>query len=241
MARPREQTYDDGFFSRIDTEAKAYWLGFVMCDGSLAKRSPNIRLKVTAAEEDLGHLAALTRAVQFKGPLRRSVKAYMPNAQPVWDMILSGRKIVDDLERLGMSIGDKASNGWPDVGQDGFRHFVRGVMDADGSWGVYVEPRGQSRKLKLLVQLTTTRTIAKRIGQAFAAVAGCSMPAMQTGNCANPGIAAWSISGRGNMQRIANYLYRDATVFLERKRASAHKAWTETLNYVRTHHPCQFA
>lgn len=236
MARPRRDTYNDLYFSEITTPEQAYWLGFVMCDGCLSERSPNIRLKVALSKADELHLLAFKQALDYIGPIRRYEVGR--TGKFISEIILSGRKIVDDLKALGMRVGNKPQSVFPETpGLE--RHVVRGMLDADGSWGVYREPRGNSIKLKFTIQVTTARHMAERCAAILSRVAGCKSPAIQNGNCAEPDVVAWSISGRGNMQRCANYLYDQAQVFLDRKRDTAIKAWTEKNQYVRAHHPCR--
>ena len=49
-------------FDVIDTEEKAYWIGFIWCDGYNSKRyrgknsTPNYEFKLSLMEDDIGHL-----------------------------------------------------------------------------------------------------------------------------------------------------------------------------------------
>ena len=40
----RLYSFNNNFFDTIDTEEKAYWIGFIWCDGYVAKRIRNGRL-----------------------------------------------------------------------------------------------------------------------------------------------------------------------------------------------------
>ena len=48
----RKYNFDENFFDKIDTEEKAYWLGFIYADGAIFKRTLSIRLST----KDIHHL-----------------------------------------------------------------------------------------------------------------------------------------------------------------------------------------
>lgn len=56
---------DETFFSVIETEEKAYWLGFIAADGCIRKnKSGSYELSIHLAEKDIEHLAAFKSAIQ---------------------------------------------------------------------------------------------------------------------------------------------------------------------------------
>lgn len=51
----RKYKFDENFFENIDTEEKAYWLGFIYADGAVFKRTLSIRLST----KDIHHLSLI--------------------------------------------------------------------------------------------------------------------------------------------------------------------------------------
>lgn len=48
--------YNDQFFKRIDTEEKAYWLGFLYADGYIANSGKRHIVELCLCEQDLTHV-----------------------------------------------------------------------------------------------------------------------------------------------------------------------------------------
>ena len=52
----RKYVIDHHFFDEIDTEEKAYWLGFITADGNVMQTKTGSTLRVILAVKDAGHL-----------------------------------------------------------------------------------------------------------------------------------------------------------------------------------------
>lgn len=62
----RKHPLDEGFFDSIDSEEKAYWLGFVTADGGVYEG----RLAVNLKHTDRRHLVKLKKALRTTAPIR---------------------------------------------------------------------------------------------------------------------------------------------------------------------------
>src|SRR6516164_7789593 len=63
----RKHEADFAFFQQIDTEAKAYWLGFILGDGSVYRQGDHLKFKLSAAEEDADHLQQFATDIRWTG------------------------------------------------------------------------------------------------------------------------------------------------------------------------------
>lgn len=61
----RRYTVDETFFDQIDTEEKAYWLGFLTADGGIARNRILPGLKVS----DIGHLHKFVASLESDHPV----------------------------------------------------------------------------------------------------------------------------------------------------------------------------
>jgi deoxyuridine 5'-triphosphate nucleotidohydrolase len=116
---------DDYFFERLDTEAKAYLLGWIASDGAIQ----NSQISIYVHRKDTHTLARLRDIVSPSLPLKHKKKDLV-------GFTLNSTRIVEDVCRwLEIAPGKKDSAvGFPELGDERLRWaFVRGLFDGDGS------------------------------------------------------------------------------------------------------------
>ena len=133
MHKNRKYPLDESFFEHIDTEEKAYWLGFIMADGynNIKKKYVNIRLSLI----DETHLLKFAEALKTTKPIRRVIaKAYKSDKYESCQLTIDSSKISKQLELLGVDGTKSKSLAFPKIlPTDLYRHFIRGYFDGDGS------------------------------------------------------------------------------------------------------------
>lgn len=129
----RLYTVNKNFFSVIDTEEKAYWLGFIMGDGCVHgdDNRENWTLSVGLKRKDEHHLVKLLNSLQATNKISR----YLVNNQyPTSSISISNTKLCKDLESLGVVRRKSLVATFPTKVPIELRlHFIRGLFDADGS------------------------------------------------------------------------------------------------------------
>ena len=118
-------------FSSVDTEEKAYWLGFIWADGSIYFRQDvrkDYRLTLRIKSTDVDHLIKFTKFLQTEKP----IKYYTDGTAAI---IIGDKQIVMDLIKLGVIPGKSLSDTFLDIDlipEDLHKHFWRGCVDGDG-------------------------------------------------------------------------------------------------------------
>jgi len=121
----RQRRLDESAFDRI-TEASAYWIGFLMADGSIEARGRGYGspvLTLTVAVRDVDHLKAFRRFLGSNHHVTRSRKEVK--------IAVASARLVQKIGRYGV-IPRKAKRSRV-IGLSRNRHFWRGVIDGDGS------------------------------------------------------------------------------------------------------------
>ena len=147
------KTYDETFFEKIDTEQKAYWLGFIYADGCVVKNHSKDKegrqlkkysLSIELAEKDKDHLIkfAKTICLNFDESMlySRERKIYYDHLdeERTYGMNafqVSSKKIVEDLIELGCVPNKSLILKFPtekQVPKNLWMHFIRGYFDGDG-------------------------------------------------------------------------------------------------------------
>lgn len=121
---------DESFFQKIESEEKAYWVGFLMADGSVKKNNLSIGL----AARDRGHLLKLKIATSFEGPITEATSTLRGKKFPSCVLLMCSKKMIGDLSKVGV-VPRKSWCAKPpeSLRDDLWRHFWRGVIDGDGS------------------------------------------------------------------------------------------------------------
>jgi intein-encoded DNA endonuclease-like protein len=114
------------YFSKIDTEEKAYWLGFIYADGYLAKNENRLALVVSIKDKE--HLKKFAdifgkQLIEIKKLDKKSKKSYEQCG-----VFLYSERIYNDLKSFLNS-----ENIFDMIPKELHRHFVRGFFDGDGS------------------------------------------------------------------------------------------------------------
>lgn len=114
-------------FEIIDTEEKAYWLGFLYADGSIGSTEDKIELGLAAT--DLHHIEKFRDFMGIKNKIsyRAGTKSYR--------MSFRSQKCKQDLIKQGCMPKKSLIIQYPtleQVPQNLNRHFMRGFFDGDG-------------------------------------------------------------------------------------------------------------
>jgi hypothetical protein len=143
----RRLPIDESAFSKPSPE-RNYWVGFLMADGCVDTRG---YLSIMLGEVDRVHIEKL-REFMKSGHKIMTVKPYGKNKKPLVQYNVYSRKIVSDLSVIGI-IPNKThvAKACDELCND--RDFWRGVVDGDGSLGIYTNaPRLQLKGAKPLLE-----------------------------------------------------------------------------------------
>lgn len=123
------QNYSD-IFEKIDTEEKAYWLGFLCADGYIGTETNHI--EIALAVKDIEHIKKFAKFINYKRKiLRDNIRARIT---------FRDKKMHSDLTKLGCSPKKSLTLQFPNEEQVPrylLRHFVRGFIDGDGYIGMH--------------------------------------------------------------------------------------------------------
>jgi len=135
----RKHTFNYRYFENIDTEEKAYWLGFIYADGSISRnrnKEPQ-GLKITLAVEAEKHLNKFAKAIDYSGEIRGphyvkyKYKGDIKQSE-CFSLELCKKEFAEDLINHGAIPNKTYVVQFPKLRKDLIRHFIRGFFDGDG-------------------------------------------------------------------------------------------------------------
>lgn len=208
--------FNENYFETIDTEKKAYFLGFLMADGCIKTREcqPCITMQLKSTDKYI--------LEELKAELNTDNIIEYNKKRDHSTLRVHSQKMADDLEKYGIVPRKTGQEKLPLelLPDDMVRHFIRGFFDGDG-WITLTSSHGKPNR---------------RLGIGFAGnvdmltdIKNYFVEKLQGSFNANPYIYNDRAKGYDGFSelifyklsdcvKICEWLYKDATVFLTRKR-----------------------
>lgn len=206
----RKYEVDDCFFDEIDNEAKAYFFGLLLADGTNNVKDGLIVIDLQ--DSDLPILQQLNDLVQPTRPIKRYENKYSKTDR--FRLTICSRQISQSLLKKGMVSNKsyllKEVSGVP---EELMHHFIRGYFDGNGSIGVF----GEVGNVEL--SIVSTRTFLSQVQQQL--MKNCNISQTKFGKRHRDRVDEvyhMKYTGRFSCLKIREYMYKDATYSIERKR-----------------------
>lgn len=208
----RKYNCNDNFFSE-DNELSFYVAGFIAADGCLNqhKESPRVsEIIIRLSKNDNIHLENIRKILLSNRPIRNYENKY----SGVSVLKITSDKMCKDLfEKFNITPRKSKTYIFPNFlkRHELVNHFMRGYFDGDGSF--YIQKQFNEKVCFGLRGtdsfLTDYRSILEK--QCDFTIRYNKMPV--SGGCCQLGYG-----GNRNIIKISNFLYNDATIFLNRKK-----------------------
>lgn len=124
----RTHKFNELYFENIDSEEKAYWLGFISADGCVYENSGSSRLQINLKGQDSCHLELFQQSI--KSDYKISVKNIKTST--VAQLKINSKVMCDSLSRYGIVPRKSLIVKMPKLDNSLYRHFIRGYFDGDG-------------------------------------------------------------------------------------------------------------
>ncbi len=209
-------TLDENIFDSIDTEEKAYWLGFLMADGYNHEDRTSICLRLQA--EDVEILEKFKIFLKSNAPIYEFTRTTRVNKllRKYKEVRVNSVHLSRQLAQLGCIQGKSYTLTFPTcVPNHLMNHFIRGYFDGDGC--ISIKPRNNRRGRSLVYQLTIAgkEDVMLEMQNYIVKETGVSKTKLEYPK--NNFAKMIHYGGRKVVTKVLNYLYKDATIFLKRK------------------------
>ena len=136
LKRPDKYFYDKDFFENINTEEKAYWLGFIYADGYVyySEEKRNYELGIELQIGDINHLRKFNKSINGNLEVKITEK-YDKRYEKTYrhcTIRLHDKKLVEDLNKNGVVQNKSYIIKFPNLRNDLIVPFIRGFFDGDG-------------------------------------------------------------------------------------------------------------
>lgn len=214
----RKYFFDENYFEKIDTEYKAYWLGFISADGSVVRTGNynSYRLYINLGIIDEGHLLKFLNCINSQDIHIQHCINYKgfsnKKGTKTSRIVLNSFKLCKDLSKY--YVGERKSYNLqlPDINDDMIKHYLRGFIDGDGSY--YYNFDSKNNRFRYSFEIVGSSLIFMQQVQKYFLSKEISLNIYfrKTNNSIR-----LMTGSKKEMLKIIDFLYSDVNIYLNRK------------------------
>lgn len=197
--------FDNTVFDCVDSEEKAYWLGFLYADGNVSSTINNVELSLSAA--DIEHLEKYRKFLKNESPVKISTVTCNGKKFTRCRLAVTNKHFKEQLISLGCVPNKSLSLKFPKnvFKYDDLKyHFIRGYVDGDGC--ISFTPSG-----RLNLQIVGTKEFLCSIKEIFPMFSNLMHDKRWRNN-------TFCISCNcNNADEVITKLYKNSKIYLQRK------------------------
>lgn len=201
---------DEEVFNTIDTEEKAYWLGFMYADGCIHSKENRVELSLKG--NDIQHLYKFAKFLNVQNN-KNFVKYYNPTKSRPYDrcrIMFRSNKVWSDLNKKGCMPNKSLILKFPDrsvfSNNDLIRHFIRGYVDGDGCLCI--------TKNKCILNILGTEEFLKELMAELPL--SREYPVYKRNKTSDTNFCTFNL-WNSTALNVLIFLYKDASIYLDRK------------------------
>ena len=206
--------WNERYFQDIDTERKAYFLGYLMADGNVTIRhnsQPAISLEIH--EKDKHILDVLKEELQTNNSVSLSCKG-----RTTYTLRVHSNLMARDLAKYGIVPHKTGIEQIPVslLKEEFIQHFIRGFFDGDGWFSISYYGNCPKMAIGFAKNITMLTDIRNYLHKKL----GVTLVKVHEYNDLTKGYLGYGMlmfTKRQNVLDIGNFMYKNATIFLDRK------------------------
>lgn len=204
MGRNRKYTLNYNYFDNIDSEYKAYFLGYLFADGYNQKSKGTIRLILSTKDEEI--LQIFAESIETNSPIKRENRLVKEKSYSTSGLYINSIYMCNVLESYGMTQNKSLTLNFPKINEQYLHHFIRGYFDGDGSINNKSQPK---------ISICGSESFLLELKRIFEKFAGLNNVKLYKPK--NNKIFYLEYGGFINVEKIYKFLYKESNLFLKRK------------------------
>jgi hypothetical protein len=206
-----KKRYDENFFEVIDTEDKAYFLGFIYADGCLINNDKKSIYEITIKINNKDDHILIKLIKKINGEM----KLWYNKKREMCEIRLNGKKIVSDLENKGVHPNKTFTIKYPVIDEKLERHFLRGYFDGDGCIRINTDKRDGSKRGDLRI-VGGSIDMLNKINERMNLLFNTNINKLYGPENKEFKYVGWA--GMTDIEKIYNGFYNNSNLFLTRKK-----------------------
>ena len=197
----RKYFFNERFFETIDSQEKAYLLGFLYADGNISNNKYYINIDL--AEYDKEILDMFIKELNYN--IYPKLNEREINSNKYLKLSIGSKAMCTDLIKIGCTPNKTLQLCYPKIDDKYHRHFIRGYFDGDGTV--------TRNKDRCYIKITSTKLFLNKIYFILNKELNININKLIKSNK----IYNLSLSSINDTIKFYNYIYKNANLFLKRK------------------------
>jgi intein-encoded DNA endonuclease-like protein len=199
-------TFNVNYFKTIDSEEKAYWLGFLMADAYI--NTDRNALHLTLSNIDRNHIEKFKSCINSNHKIQdiNYINDRHPNKMSRVSLI--NKDFILNIYEYGLVNKKTGKEKVPKIDNRFIIDFIRGYFDGDGSIS-YSKETLKAQFSIASASIDFLYEIKEIINSCLGYKAGCLVK--------NGNIYVLTYTGNKNIPKILELIYKDKTIYLDRK------------------------
>ena len=206
----KKYSIDESIFETINTEEKAYWLGFIAADGYVSGWNLAIRL----CEKDIEHLEKFKTFMRSTHPVNKYIAKIKNKEYPSCSIFIYSKKIISNLAKLNIVENKTRGFDVPQIPDELLKHFWRGFFDGDGSISSSTDSKRGRNVAKFNISITGNRLVIECFEKYVKSLLSTNSDSKNVNGTEN---YYFRISGNNSVKIILSEIYNNPKVYLNRK------------------------
>lgn len=224
--KKEKKYFNESYFENINTEDKAYFLGFICADGCVIydtnKSSYGVILKIHPKDEHI--LSDFIKCIDGNLSLRKDKK------RNIVELHLTGKKISKDLIKLGVYPNKTYNLKYPNIPIDLERHFIRGYFDGDGCIRVKKDKR-DNKEIGDLRFVGSSNDFLNKINERMNSLFGTKKNCLYGPKNGNYKFLGWA--SMKDIENIYRGFYNNSNFYLVRKKETFDNVMNIIINKIK--------
>lgn len=209
----RKNFVNEMYFDSIDSEEKAYWLGFLYADGYIRERKSGSSLELKLSQLDINHLELFKKTLNSTHKIVLNVsKTYNKHGKECFSNMahfaIYSNRLVNSIKSQGFHSRKTFTIDKPNIDNQYIRHFLRGFFDGDGCF--YIKKDKNCNFLTTRYGFTCASTKFKNF--IIEELNKNSISVKSYGDF------QLNVTSYSDCLKLYHYFYNDATIYLKRKK-----------------------
>jgi intein/homing endonuclease len=196
----RKYKINEHFFEQIDSEEKAYILGFIYADGCVSKKGYELIIKLNNKDKII--LEKIKNLLESDHPIKE-IKKYNQS-----EFRIGSKKICNDLLNHGVTSAKTFKIEFPKISKSLKWHFIRGFFDGDGCIS-----KIKNRNSHNITIFTASKNFMEKLVENLNEIEILSFVYVR-----NNGFAI-SFNKNEDILKFKEVIYKNSNIYLERKKS----------------------